>query len=231
MGVHVRILSETYSPQRLSVYHNILGVLPSLLLLAYSGELTLKRNNYKINRWKLVIGRGVFVAVAQLLLHSTLARLELETVSALGQTNAIFVVLLAILFYAETVEIWRWIVVVFGYYSALLIMQSGTDFFVWSSLLPIGTAFCYAASMVSFRSFDKAVSNSILYLYSASTAAAGAIVMALDMMEFSPITSSSKALHILTMSICRGFGVVFLMYAYRAMRPLLLLRHSVTLAS
>ena len=29
MGVHVRILSETYSPQELSVYRNILGVLPS----------------------------------------------------------------------------------------------------------------------------------------------------------------------------------------------------------
>ena len=30
MGVQVRILSETYSPQELSVYRNILSVLPSL---------------------------------------------------------------------------------------------------------------------------------------------------------------------------------------------------------
>ena len=55
MGVQVRILSETYSPQGLSVYFNILGVLPSLLLLAYTGELSLKLNNYKIKRWKLAL--------------------------------------------------------------------------------------------------------------------------------------------------------------------------------
>ena len=215
MGVHVRILSESYSPQELSVYRNILGVLPSLLLLAYTGELTLKLNNYKIKRWKLALGRGLFVAVAQLLLYSALARLELATVSALGQTNAIFVVLLAILFYGETVGLWRWMAVIFGFSGALLIMQPGTDFFVWSSLLPIGAAFCYAASIVSLRSFDKEVSNSILYLYSASAAAAGAIVMALGTTEFSPIASTSDALLILSMSICGGFGVVFLMHAFR----------------
>ena len=215
MAVHVRILSETYSPQELSVYRNILGVLPSLLLLAYAGELTLKLNNYKIKRWKLALGRGLFVAVAQLLLYSALARLELATVSALGQTNAIFVVLLAILFYGETVGLWRWMAVIFGFSGALLIMQPGTDFFVWSSLLPIGAAFCYAASMVSLRSFDKEVSNSILYLYSASAAAAGAIIMALGTTEFSPSASTSDALLILSMSICGGFGVVFLMYAFR----------------
>ena len=94
-------------------------------------------------------------------------------------------------------------------------MQTGTDFFVWSSLLPIGSAVCYAASMVSLRNFDNEVSNSILCLYPASAAAAGAIIMALGMTEFSPIASSSDALHILKVSICGGFGVVFLMYTFR----------------
>ena len=165
MGVQVRILSENYSPQELSVYRNVLGVLPSLLLLAYEGELTLKLNNYKIIRWKLALGRGLFVAVAQFLLYSALARLELATVSALGQTNAIFVVLLAILFYGETVGIWRWMAVIFGFSGALLIMQPGTDFFVWSSLLPIGAAFCYAACMVSLHSFGKEVSIKFISLF------------------------------------------------------------------
>ncbi len=51
MGVLLRILSEIYSRQELSVYRNILGVLPSLLLLVHVGELTLKLSTYKINRW------------------------------------------------------------------------------------------------------------------------------------------------------------------------------------
>ena len=103
MGVQVRILSETYSSQELSVYRNILSVLPSLLLLTHAGGLTLKINTYKITPLKLALERGLFVAIAQLLLHSALAGLELATVSALGQTNAIFVVVLAIIFYGETI--------------------------------------------------------------------------------------------------------------------------------
>ena len=48
-------------------------------------------------------------------------------------------------------------------------------------------AFCYAASMVTLRSFDKSISSAILYLYSASAAAFGAILLAATSVEFSPI--------------------------------------------
>ena len=101
MSVHVRILSERYSPQELSVYRNVLGVVPSLVLLAYSRELSFKISDYKIKQWKLAFGRGLFVALAQLLFYTALANLELATVSALGQTNALFVVLIAIILYRE----------------------------------------------------------------------------------------------------------------------------------
>ena len=63
MSVHVRILSVRYSPQELSVYRNILGILPSILLLAYTRELSLRISDYKIKKWKLAFGRGLFVAV------------------------------------------------------------------------------------------------------------------------------------------------------------------------
>ena len=127
------------------------------------------------------------MADAQLLQYSALARLELANVWPLGQTYAIFVVLIAIPFYGETVGICRFITVIFGFSAVLLIMQPGT-FFVWSSLLPIGTAFCYATLIVCLRNFGE-VSNSFLYLYSASVAAASALVGALGTTEFLPIAS------------------------------------------
>ena len=114
MSVHVRLLSQTYSPQELSVYRNILGVLPSIALLAYTRELSFRWRDYKITQWKLAFSRGLFVAVAQLLFYTALANLELATVSALGQTNAIFVVILAVVFFRETVGAWRWAAVVIG---------------------------------------------------------------------------------------------------------------------
>ena len=215
MSVHVRLLSTRYSPQELSVYRNVFGVLPSVLLLAYTRELSFLWRDYRIDQWKLAFSRGLFVAVAQLLFYTALANLELATVSALGQTNAIFVVLLVIVFYGEKVGKWRWLAVIIGFIGAIWIVRPGTDVFTWTSVFPMGAAFCYAASMVTLRSFDRSISSAILYLYSATAAAVGAIVLASWTTDFSPIQSIADAGLILSMSLFGGFGVVFLMYAFR----------------
>lgn len=215
MSVHVRILSASYSPQELSVYRNVLGVLPSILLLMYTRELSFDIKDYKIKKWKLAFGRGLLVALAQLLFYTALADLELATVSALGQTNAIFIVLIAVIFYGEKVGAWRWSAVIIGFGGAVWIMQPGSNMFTWTAALPIGAAFCYAASMVTLRSFDVSISSAIIYLYSSIAAALGAILLATGTTDFSPIQSMSDALLIFSMSLCGGFGVVFLMYAFR----------------
>ena len=215
MSVHVRILSVRYSPQELSVYRNVLGVLPSILLLIYTRELSFDIKDYKIKKWKLAFGRGLLVALAQLLFYTALADLELATVSALGQTNAIFIVLIAVIFYGEKVGAWRWSAVIIGFGGAVWIMQPGSNMFTWTAALPIGAAFCYAASMVTLRSFDVSISSAIIYLYSSVAAALGAVLLATGTTDFSPIQSMSDALLIFSMSLCGGFGVVFLMYAFR----------------
>ncbi|MDC0652839.1 DMT family transporter [Planktomarina temperata] len=215
MSVHVRILSVRYSPQELSVYRNVLGVLPSILLLIYTRELSFDIKDYKIKKWKLAFGRGLLVALAQLLFYTALADLELATVSALGQTNAIFIVLIAVIFYGEKVGAWRWSAVIIGFGGAVWIMQPGSNMFTWTAALPTGAAFCYAASMVTLRSFDVSTSSAIIYLYSSVAAALGAIFLAIGTTDFSPIQSMSDALLIFSMSLCGGFGVVFLMYAFR----------------
>ena len=215
MAVHVRVLSEGYSPQELSVYRNILGVIPTVALLAYTKELRFEFALYKIKQWKLALLRGIFVAIAQLLFYTALANLELATVSALGQTNATFVVLIAIIIYKEHVGIWRWSAIAIGFIGALIIVNPGSEVFTWTALLPIGAAFCYACSMVTLRSFDKSISSAVLYLYSATSAAIGALIIAYVTIDLSPIHSIKDGILIFSMSMFGGFGVIFLMYAFR----------------
>ena len=207
MAVHVRILSVRYSPQELSVYRNVVGILPTIALLAYNRELSFNLRAYKIKQWKLAIGRGLFVALAQLLFYTALANMELATVSALGQTNAVFIVLIAIIFYHEKVGVWRWGAIAVGFTGALLIVRPGSDVFTWTAVMPIGAAFCYAASMVTLRSFDKSISSAILYLYSASAAAFGAILLAATSVDFSPIQSFKDGLLICSMAISGGLAL------------------------
>ena len=123
--------------------------------------------------------------------------------------------MLATFFYGERPGLWRWGAVIIGFIGVLLIVRPGSEVFKWTSVFPIGAAFCYAASMVSLRSFDRSTSNAILYLYSAFSAAISAIIFAAITTEFTPIQFYTDAILILSMSICGGFGVVFLMYAFR----------------
>ena len=215
MGVHVRILSAHYSPQELSVYRNVLGVLPTIVLLAYTRELSFNLGSYKIKQWKLAFLRGLFVAIAQLMFYVAIANLELATVSALGQTTSIFVVLIAIIIYREKVGVWRWGSIILGFIGAILIVRPGSDVFSWTALMPIGAAFFYASSMVTLRSFYKSISSAVLYLYSASSAALCAIILAIITTDFTPIQSFKDLVLIFSMSICGGYGVIFLMFAFR----------------
>ncbi len=215
MSVHVRVLSSNYSPQELSVYRNVIGVLPAIFYLWYSKELSSKFSDYKIERWKLGILRGLIIAIAQLCFYTALSKLELATVAALGQVSALFIVLIAIFIYKEKVGFWRWTAVVVGFLGAIIIIRPGSDIFSWHSLLPICAAFCYASSIVTLRSFKSSVSSAILFLYSATSAALGAMVLAFGSIDFTPIKSLVDGLLITSMAVCGGFGVVFLMYAFR----------------
>ena len=58
MSIHVRYLSARYSAQELSVYRNIFGILPSIVLLWYTRELSIRPADYKLVQWKLALSRG-----------------------------------------------------------------------------------------------------------------------------------------------------------------------------
>ena len=163
MSVHVRLLSNNYSPQELSVYRNVIGVVPAIFYMWYSKELSLKISDYKIEKWKLGVLRGLII----------------------------------------------------GLLGALMIIRPGSDIFSWYSILPICAAFCYATSIVTLRSFESSTSSAILFLYSAISAAFGAMVLAFGSISFTPIKSLIDGFLITSMAVCGGFGVVFLMYAFR----------------
>ncbi|MFK7875257.1 MAG: DMT family transporter [Paracoccaceae bacterium] len=223
MGVMVRLLSERgYSPSELSAYRNVLGILPSVLVLAWMGELRLSGGAMKVTRWKLALFRGLTVAVAQLCFYTALTLLELATVSALAQTNALFVVLLSVFLLKERVGPWRIFALILGFVGALWVMRPGSDSFSPAAVLPILAAFFYGFSILSVRMFDKGVSNALLYLYASAASAGGAILLALATTGFSPLGQPIEILMIFFMSMAGGTAVLLLMLAYRMAPPSLL---------
>ncbi|MEP5154902.1 DMT family transporter [Planktotalea sp.] len=219
MSIFVRILAASYTPQELSAYRNVLGMLPSLALLIWTGELRFRAGALKIEQWQLALWRGVVVAFAQVFFYSALAQLELATVATLGQTNAFFVVILSVLYLGEKVGVWRIAALFIGFAGVVWILRPGSDAFTMAALLPVGAAACYAFAMVSVRKFGPDTSNALIYLYSSIGSAVGAIVLAFFTAEFSPIHSLFDGLLILVMSIIGGTGVLLMMIAFRMASP------------
>ena len=223
MGILVRILSHRgYGAAELSAYRNIIGVIPSLIVMFWAGQLRLRRETLIIERWKLALARGLLVTVAQLCFYTSLAYLELATISALAQTNAMFVVLIAVVFFNEKVGVWRIGALVAGLAGAVWILRPGSDAFSSAALLPVIAAFCYSASVVSVRAFDASVSSALLYLYSSSAAAAGGVLIVIVATGFTPIASALDVALIIAMALAGGIAVLLLMFAYRIADPSML---------
>ena len=216
MAIIVRILGERgYSPVELSAYRNTLGIIPSVIVILSMGEFKFSRQTLIIRRWRLALLRGVSVAVAQLAFYTALRHLELATISALAQTNAMFVVIMAILMFRDRVGPWRIAALLIGFVGVLWVLRPGTETFTPLSLLPMVAAFCYGFSMVTVRYFPKEIPSALLYLYASAASAAAAFALAAFTNGFSPIQQGSDLVLIGLMSMAGGVAVLLLMFAYR----------------
>lgn len=216
MGILVRVLSARgYGAAELSAYRNMLGILPSLVVLAWMGELRPARAALKVPRPKLALFRGLVVATAQLCFYTALSLLELATISALAQTNAMFTVLLSVILFRERVGPWRVFALLLGFAGAVWVLRPGSDAFSPVALLPIAAALCYGFSMVSVRFFDGAVSSALLYLWSSAASVAGGLALALLTTGFSRVPQGVELLMIFALAMAGGCAVLLLMFAYR----------------
>ncbi len=219
MGALVKSLLHDYSAQELSAWRNIVGMVPSLIVLGATREVRLSRKALIIRQWPLAMLRGVFVAMAQLAFYVSLSHLEFATVSALTYTMSLFAVALSVPVLKERVGIWRWIAVLSGFGGAMWIVRPGSDAFSVFAIFPLIAAFLYASSSVTVRLIDRDVSNALLYLYSAFAAALGAVLVAVMTTGFSPITSGIDLFKIIAMGTIGGTGVLCLMVAVRLVSP------------
>ena len=219
MAICVRLLQPAYSAAELSAYRNVLGVIPSLIVMSYMGKLQFMRSALRLPQWRLALLRGCFIAVAQLSFYGALGLMELATVSALAQTNGLFVVLLSIAVLGEKVGKWRWGALMLGFAGAMLILKPGSDAFSVQALLPIVAALFYGLSMVTIQLFDKESPNALIYLYASTASALASILFVFFFEGFSPLPDLRDAAVIFVMSMAGGCGVLLMMLAYRSAPP------------
>lgn len=222
MSVFIKTLLPRYSALELSAYRNVIGMIPAIILMLWSGELRTHPRRLIIPQWKLAFGRGLMVTLAQLFWYIALGQTEFALVAALGYTMSLFVVLLSVPLLGERVGIWRSVAVVLGFAGAVWIVRPTGDSFNLYALLPLAAAFCYALSMVTVRLVDTSVSNALLYLYSAVAAAVVNVIVVLLTTGFAGIDNMQDAIQITIMALLGGCGVICMLVSVRMAEPSLL---------
>lgn len=219
MGALVKSLLADYSAPELSAYRNVIGMVPSLVMLMLSGAFRGGAKRMVIRQWPLALSRGLFVALAQLCYYFALSHLEFATVAALTYTMSLFVVALSVPVLGERVGPFRWTAVLLGFAGAMWVVRPGSETFSLTAILPLIAALLYALASVTVRLIDRDVPNALLYLYSASASAVAALILAVLTTGFTPLHGAFDLVKIIAMGLLGGSGVLCLLISVRLVTP------------
>lgn len=217
-GAIVKSMGDVYPVQQLALFRNIFGLIPSLLVLYFSSDWHASGRPVIINRWRLGLLRGLFIAIAQFCFYYSLVTMEFATASTLAFSGPLFITLLSIPVLNLRVDRLQWLAVVIGFAGVLLILRPGTELFSPYSLLPIGAAFFYALSSVCVRLFDTSIPTATINLYSSFGALLGSSLLLLTTTQYMPMNLKSW-LGLIAMGIVGGCAVLLMITAYRMTQP------------
>ncbi|SVD25205.1 uncharacterized protein METZ01_LOCUS378059, partial [marine metagenome] len=142
-----KYLSADIAPQQIIFLRYVVVSVLILLFGIYQGQ----RNLLKTAQPRLQILRGMCLAVCSLIFCFALKYLPLELCAAIGFVSPLFVTALSIPFLGERVGIRRWIAVVIGLLSVLMILRPGGVTFQLAMLLPLGSSLCWAMALILTR--------------------------------------------------------------------------------
>ncbi|WP_299876740.1 DMT family transporter [uncultured Sulfitobacter sp.] len=215
MGLIIKHLTPRYGAAELSAYRNVVGLIPSFIVLWRSADWHAKGRQLGMRQWRLGLARGVVLTFAQYFFYLSLGILSFATAATITYANALFMVALAVPLLGEKVGRVRWMAVLVGFVGVILVTGPGRDTFTPAALLPLVAAFCYALIGVTSRLIDSDVPTALINLYSSAVAALGALILTLATTGFSPITAPTDLFWIAAMGTLGGCAVLVLITAFR----------------
>jgi drug/metabolite transporter (DMT)-like permease len=142
-----KYLSSEIAPQQIIFLRYVIILTLILLFSIYQG----RRNLFKTEQPKLQILRGLCMASSGLLIYFALKHLPLELCAAISFVSPLFVTALSIPLLGERVGLRRWIAVLIGLLSVLIILRPGGTSFQLAMLLPLGASLCWATGLTLTR--------------------------------------------------------------------------------
>ncbi|WP_153044909.1 EamA family transporter, partial [Roseovarius indicus] len=107
MALIIKALSVRYGAAELSAYRNLFGLVPSALALWMTATWRRGDRSLRMRQWRLAVGRGMAVTLAQLLFYLSLGLMAFATATTISYTTALFTTALAVPLLGERVGVIR----------------------------------------------------------------------------------------------------------------------------
>ena len=137
MGAIIKHLSQQYPTQQLSMFRNLFGLIPTLLILFWSQSWIQSGRPIVIRQWKLGLARGGLGVFAQISFYLALFHLEFATATTIVFAGPLFITALSIPLLGHRVGLWRWLAVLIGFTGVMLVMRPTAQSFNWYAILPL----------------------------------------------------------------------------------------------
>ncbi len=219
MSAIVKHLSNDYPAQQLAMLRNLIGMVPTAVILFLSKDWIGTGRPVVIRQWKLAFLRGTLGVFAQICFYLAVFHLEFATAVAIVFAGPFFVTLLSIPILGHRVRIWRWLAVLIGFTGVLLVIRPTADSFTWYALLPLCAALGFASTSVTSQLFDKAVPTALINLYANVASLIGTLALVMLTTGFVPIVKLEHWLWIGVMGLAGGLASFCMISAYRLAEP------------
>lgn len=219
MGAIVKLLSQSYPTQQLTLFRNLFGLFPLLFILGASQSWSSAGRPIFLTQWKLALTRGAVGVLAQMSFYFSLMHMELATASTLVFAGPLFVTALSVPLLGHRIGFWRWSAVVIGFFGVVAVLRPSATEFQWYLLLPVLAALGYASTAVTASLFDKAVPSALINLYYTVTALMVATILTLVSGGFEPIQNLTDWVWLAAMGCAGGLAAFCMTTAHRLADP------------
>jgi drug/metabolite transporter (DMT)-like permease len=215
MGIAIKYLRNDYPAAVLSVYRNLFGIIPCMLVLFLSSQWHAGGRKIIIKEWRLGLLRGVFVCFAQICLYTSYFYVPYALVATMEHTGPMIVSLLCIPILGEKFGLYKMSAVILGFVGIIFIMQPWTDDFNIYLILPICAAFGYSLARVTSLSFPKEVLSPLINIYAQVGTILCSSLIIIFFNQWTPFKSIEDLLLILIMGLIGGTGTLLIIYGAR----------------
>jgi drug/metabolite transporter (DMT)-like permease len=163
MDATAKHLTQTYPVFEVSWGRYLFHLLTLPLFLGgqrFTGALRSARPGLQLVRSGLLLGATIFFFLA-------VQHIPLAEATAIGFVSPLLLTALSVPLLSEKVGIRRWVAVLIGLASVLIIIRPGFAAMHWAALLPLATAACFSLYQIATRILSRSDSAATTYVYSA----------------------------------------------------------------